>query len=271
MSWNPISANHSIERVLVCFRFSSPLSQGNIANLGESLDGDRDSLGLGSKTIVSVNEVQLHGEHNTEPTITSKRMEGWQFQRRANSGKVSETLSLNPREFIYEATEYSRWNDFLKRYFDVSGSTLVQLHVGDKTDTKLHSLTLEYHDRFVFDGDQQKISPTGLIADPFLRVLPNFIVDQGGPWHLHRGWFVNGGAKNYLVQQNLDIQQGKRDDGQEVMSLAVMTRIVDQEIRENVDRDSIEDILEQMHEISVGEMRMILTSNMQERIGLYGT
>ena len=152
---------------------------------------------------------------------------------------------------------------FLNRYFEVSGTTLEQLPVDKETNKVNRRLILEYHDRFMFEGDQQGNSPRGLLSDLFLSVLPKSILDQGGAWHLHRGWFEKIGIKSYLVNQNLDIQQDK--------SLAVMTRVEDRDYRENTDCASIGRTLDQMHDVSIVAVKTILTSSMQERTGLYGT
>ena len=82
----------------MCLRFPSPLPQNVISELGESMDSSRNSLGLDPKTIVTENEVQFQCNQETDPVVMSKVMEGWQFQRKTNSGKVSETLSLSHRE-----------------------------------------------------------------------------------------------------------------------------------------------------------------------------
>ena len=263
MPWIPISANHSIERALISIRFATSLSQKSVSSLGKALESRQPELDIGPKADLNVEEMTV-ATAGPEPIVRSKRVAGWRFQRLSAQEKAVESLALVPDSFTYEISEYSRWELFLNRYLEIAAETLRELF----SYSDIQSVDLDYFDRFVFEGDPHQASPECLLASPFFNILADSARLGRDAWHLHRGWFECREQARFLVNQNLDVQHGKNQNGKVVSSLAIMTRVEYRNIDGDIDTEALSRHLGEMHRVSIEVFRMVLHDDMKTKIGL---
>lgn len=231
------------------------------------MNARQPKLGLRPRIDVNVADITVTARPARPEAVShsTKKAVGWRYQRQSEQGKVIETQTLTPNNFTYEIGEYSRWEVFLGRYLEIAEETLPALF----SHADIKSVILDYFDRFIFEGDPNQASPECLLASPFFNLLADSARSGREAWHLHRGWFEGNDLTRFLVNQNLDIQHGKKEqNGETVSSLAIMTRVENQNIDGNIDLKAHSQHLGEMHHVSVEALRMVLHDDMKIRIGL---
>ena len=258
MTWKPVQTDHAIERVRLIFRFAQPLPDKLITNLGHEVECDREALGFNSLIFRDANQITF-GPHGPEDSF------GWHLQRGASQYGPTEVLALHRQAVIYETSDYSRWNFFIERAEKVVSSTLNRC--ADVDD--IHVMTLEYIDRFIFDGNPDEARPSELF-DGIDGLLGEDALSGKQAWHIHRGWFETLGDDNILVNQNFDSQEAEFEDNKRTKSVQVITKLELRKILSEVDFSNIKLTLDVMHDRSNKVFGSLLTEQMVKRIRLNG-
>lgn len=265
MPWKPITQHHAIERVRVSLNFKTHLSEKMVTNLSrlvEELPAE-DRLGDREKSIHQGMQIVV-GPQGQQ--VTNSTMNGFMFRRKSDLGAVVEALIIAPDRFSYEVAQYTRWTNFLDRYWTISADVLGRL----ADDADIQAFSLEYQDRFNFSGKVQDARPSTLLAPDILRALPASVQTSSDMWHIHRGWFETFGNTKFLVNQNLDAQNGQpmTPDAKEFRSASVATIVTDTNMSEVKSAEGFRDELSQMHDLSTKVVREALCEDIQKEIGL---
>lgn len=263
MAWRPIRENHAIERVRVICAFQAEIRPKFLQRLSEFIERKRGDFELDPVREIKgqglVIEMGPGGAIN--PRQNPSQIRGWAFSRRLPTGDIIENIGLENGVLTYEISEYSRWNGFHERMLRLIEDVVFEMSTYDD----MSALSLEYYDRFVFEGKE--------IADPRAifkmghNMVPETSLDAGNLWHIHRGWFEDTLNGKILVNQNIDAQDGEFL-GTPARSLSLLTKI---EARSNfvqLSPASLRELLPSMHEHSNSVFKNILNSRALEMIGM---
>ncbi len=203
MSWKPITDKHAIERVRFTIVFQEPLTQKTFDELTLSFkethlkDYDLNKHIKGKKLGVTIslsNNMVQNTEQEPENPIH-------QFQKTANSDETSvlKRLSIARDEVSFEILNYTRWINFYET---------VQKLIKQTTDITIKTvdiskLSLDYWDKFVFEGDPSNADPRLLLKN-LEQHLPENVFTDGELWHLTKGWFKSTDDINDKILVNLN-------------------------------------------------------------------
>jgi uncharacterized protein (TIGR04255 family) len=262
--WQPIHPNHAIERTRVIIQFATPISNKMAEYLTGVLALGAPQGGLGPREGVARSGVRFLMSAQGAQVISQDSQNGAQFARRSQNGEIVEAVLLDQSSLIYETSEYVRWALFQNRFSELTSKVVEKLAV----DADIGSVTLEYFDRFIFEGQIESAVPNGLIHDNLLLTLAESARNGKEIWHIHRGWFEGGLTDRFLVNQNVDVQEGQNSDGESIRSVALYTKVEQQAGAIVPDLTKVDDLLEKLHLVSTRVVRDALQSTVQKRIGL---
>ena len=112
------------------------------------------------------------------------------------------------------------------------------------------SLSLEYFDRFVFQGPLNEASPKGLLVKDIMPLLPKEAAEGSELWHIHRGWYEKAGSSRLLVNQNFDIQDGISAAGAATRTLSLYSKVEKAAHSNPIDLKNFGSDLEELHALS---------------------
>lgn len=188
---------------------------------------------------------------------------GWDWQRLSPANSPVETLVVENEAMVYETSQYTSWETLKARYDEVALPTLdAILQVSD-----VLAISLEYVDRFVFDGEPSEARPDLLLPEISTLLHPDAASGRE-LWHLHRGWFEEADGRRLLINQNFDAQDGRREDGSTFRSVQMFTKT---ELRPKSDEFDIEALtphLQVMHDRSIDVFKSPITPEMYAQVGL---
>lgn len=255
MTWQPIHADHAIERTRVTLGF-------------DQSPPEKLTSRLGARLATRASELRLSGPNAYTTTLMSPNgpplvFQGWSFTRHTPDGQLVEFVNLLPTELIYEVGEYGRWELFQERLQEVLAPLMEDLF----SVLSLQSTTLEYVDRFLFGGLPTEAAPAELFAPELVASLAERVREGVSLWHLHRGWFYEGDGREILINVNFETQDGF-SVGQPARSVAILTRAT---LSHQAGRDGVESLyadLDLLHDILIDEFSKCLLPEARRSVGL---
>jgi uncharacterized protein (TIGR04255 family) len=262
VSWEPFTENHAIERVRILIHFAQAIQPKQVASFASMVEAKRAEFGFGPQTNIKGNTVEI--DANTGEARLSKQPFGWSFSKTKSDGAALEAIILNPQLLVYETAIYDSWVTFWQRYEAIS----CDLHERIQSDINVRAVSLEYLDRFRFDGATEAAQPGLLVRESIVGALPGSVGSGRELWHVHRGWFEGSESHRFLVNQNLDAQSVQDFDGSEVRSVAILTKIERQSMASDLDISTLSDDIDVMHTLSKRVVCDTLVDDMCKRVGL---
>lgn len=255
VTWQPIHAQHAIERTRVTLGFDQAPPEKLVAKVASGLAARSAELQLAgpASNSTSIMPVGL-------PQIT---FQGWSFTRSTPEGQLVEVVNLTPSELIYEVGEYGRWKLFSERLRSVLEPVAHELF----DVLSLRATSLEYLDRFVFMGEATDARPAELFASEIVAALPDDVQSGQKLWHLHRGWFQSVDDRAALIHVNVDAQDGEAN-GRPARSVAILTRslFIHEEGRDGV--ETLYNDLDLLHGILIAEFSKCVLPEVSHRVGM---
>lgn len=261
MTWEPFTAQHAIERVRIVIHFAQAIQPKQVSSFGLMIEAKRAKLGLGPQTTTGTDLIEV--DASTGEARIAKQPSGWSFSTTTSDGAAVEAIILNPQFLLYDAATYNGWTTFWPRYDAITQ----ELRGRIQADINVRAISLEYVDRFRFDGPEAA-KPGLLVRDCIVGSLPESVRSGREFWHVHRGWFEGDEPHRFLVNQNFDAQSVQDADGAEVRSVAVLTKVERQSASSDLDISTFSDDIELMHVLSKRVVRDTLVDDMCERVGL---
>lgn len=261
--WIPVSTAHAIERTRIAVAFSPELSSKTVEAAGKAADPAAANLGLFPRMVLNSDNFAL-GFGPDGPKLAGRKLVGWQITNAAEVGSGTEALLVDQSGIQYETSVYVRWALFLDRFLKLTGDTLAALDA--VSDAQV--VTLEYFDRFVFEGEQEEGRPGDLLDSRLVDVLGEPAKSGKELWHLHRGWFGSEGGERFLVNQNLDAVIGQTMDGKPIRTVQIMTKIERRVADGAISLIAFAPLLEKMHALSKATLVGVLNPDAQSKIGL---
>jgi uncharacterized protein (TIGR04255 family) len=260
--WEPFTAQHAIERVRIVIHFAQAIQPKQVSSLASMVEAKRAELGFGPRTTTNTNMVEV--DASTGEARISRQPSGWSFSKTTSDGAAVEAILLNPQFLLYEAATYDGWATFWPRYEAMSSDLRERI----QADINVRAVSLEYLDRFRFDGPTEAAQPGLLVRERIVGSLPDSVGSGRELWHVHRGWFEGEEPPRFLVNQNLDAQSVQDADGSEVRSLAILTKVERQSASGDLDIATLWDDIDIMHTLSKRVVRDTLIDDMCKRVGL---
>lgn len=255
MTWTTVQPPHAIERVRFEFSFSDPLPKKVVDA------ASRKFAALSSQ--LRFEPIQHQQVHRfvigpTPDMAPPEPVAGWQSQRLKVQGKVpAEAVVLNGENLVYESTEYRNWKTANNRFNSVCGGMLeILLNVVD-----IVSFSHDYTDRFVYRGDLKSSNPLELLDPSIAPLLSEDALSGKELWHLHRGWFETRNGHKYLINQNLDCQEGRDARNEPARSVQIYTKAERRSGLENLLELGLESVASDLHSICNGYFAKILCDN----------
>lgn len=262
VTWEPFTAEHAIERVRIAIHFVQPIQPKQIQAFSAPIEARRTELGLTPRMAVQMNIVEM--DQNTGDARVLKQPGGWNFSTIDADGQTTEALVLNSQSLLYEATTYTRWEAFWTRYNAISEEVRSLIQAG----VNVRAVALEYVDRFAFDGAALEARPGALIREVIVGSLPESVLSGREAWHVHRGWFEGEPPHRFLVNQNIEAQVIRDEQGTERRGVGILTKVELQSSEADLDISTLSDEIMVMHDVSKRVMTDALVEEMSRRVGL---
>ena len=223
MTWLPLRPEHAIERVRFEVQFSEVLPKKVVEQVGSRHDAKTTDTRFGDRQEQQIAKFVMGPSGPTVAPSKSGNEVGWLSTRVAGVGNaIVEAVTMQNSLLSYESSDYRGWTKSFTRFQTVCGDLLAE--AGNLVNAA--SATLEYTDRFVFDGDVTQAKPDGLLRAGILALLPESALGGRELWHVHRGWYETIGEDKCLINQNFDAQQGSTDFKKEARSVQIFTNLV---------------------------------------------
>ena len=265
MPWSPLGPDHAIERVRFEVQFAEPLPKKMVEQLGIRHDSKSTETRFGERQEQKIAKFVFGPSGASVAPGNSGNEVGWSSTRAQGVGHaVVEALSLQNSLLSYESSDYRGWTKAVARFQKICGDVLAE--AGNLVNAA--STTLEYTDRFVFQGVSTDARPDGILDATILALLPDSALSGRELWHVHRGWYEAVGDDRCLVNQNFDAQQGSTNFSKEVRSIQIFSKC---EIRKDglgFGMDEVGPKLQLLHRRSLELISSSIVADLATRIGL---
>jgi uncharacterized protein (TIGR04255 family) len=265
LPWNSVHHEHAIERVRFEVQFSEPMPKKVVEMIGLRHDSKISETRFGARQEQQITKMMIGP---TGPMLSQQgtgNEVGWLSTRVQGVSNVPvEAVALQNSLISYESSDYRGWTKSFTRFQSVCGDLLSE--AGNLVNAS--SATLEYTDRFIFEGDLTKAKPSELVRDIVLNLLPESALSGQEIWHIHRGWYEMLGNNKCLINQNFDAQQGIADFKKEVRSLQIFSKC---EVRDSEVGFSIADVFDKFHLLHTRSIELLsdaITAEMADKIGM---
>ncbi len=244
MSWKPIKDKHSIERVQFILGFQEPLTQKTFDELGASFEKNHsEDYGFNKRTESRPAYI--------EPTMSQNTLEN---------------LTIARDEVSFEVANYDRWDSFYKTAKKIIKQTT---DITSKT-VNISRLSLDYWDKFVFNGNTPNTNPALLLKN-LEQHLPETVFTDGELWHLTKGWLqATGNEKDkILINLNCSAQDAEHSQTKEIHRLVeIHTLTAFRKIYSEKSIDSLIKDMQILHKVSKDVFSDSLVDDMKKSVGL---
>jgi uncharacterized protein (TIGR04255 family) len=270
--FEPIHAAHAIEQVVFVVQFDTALddharfSEIRIAAMefksGEDLPGE-----------VPIQEFSIAVKH-PDSAVPPPLPSSFVLRSVARDGMTEQELMVERASLTFKTSLYSHWGTAwaqAKRYFE----RLVPLYV---QNSQVRAISLNYVDKFVWDGDASECNPSLLFVPKSKYVCPH-VFETREFWHSHTGKFIRAsGNVKRLLNVNVDyLEETTAKGSRRVVSITtVLTDMLNQpnysptKINSKDALDFVDNSMEDLHVFGKEVLREIICPEMSKRIALIG-
>lgn len=262
LSWKPFQPDHAIERVRIVVQFGGQLPTKFLRKLAADGEELRIELGYASKNLREGQQITL-GPAGMNLGAQPSQLFGWDWRKLSPANSTLDVLVVEDRTLVFETVEYTRWRNFIEKFELVTLNTLNSItNVVD-----LKSFSLEYIDRFLFEGTAIEASPVEILRNIRDQIHENALSGQE-LWHLHKGWFEQLNNQKLLINQNIDAQNAQVESNETIRSIQILTKTELMFDQPPFNYLEFKPHLENMHNRSKELFALLLTNDMQEKVGL---
>ena len=266
MPWRSINQTHAIERVRFTMEFKQSVPEKLAGTMSDVLTRLSRDTRLNGPTPSQAVQIGVRLDPKGRPVLVPPphRAPHWQFKRETNDGKTLEVVGVEDDKIVYEATSYNRWRMFRQR-FEKAVLPIVELGA---QSLDVDKVTLEFQDRFIFEGPRGEAAPKDLLVG-FDSVLHPDARSGRSMWHLHRGWFEGTPNGDLLINQNFDaIDVVGADANEPLRSISVLTKAEARTANYRVDAVPLMQMLDFFHQVTKAYFSEAVHSSMHNQIGL---
>lgn len=186
----------------------------------------------------------------------------------ARQGASPVELEITPNSIRWTASRYINWSSFISEFDDVYDSLFSEF----AKVSSIHSIRLEYFDRFFWAGDWKTFDSAKLIVNdcPYYSNASRNALKET---HTHTGWFEypdDNLGKRLLNNVNIDINSVVQGTQSLTPSIGIYTSAERQLAGNSLlsNQQQIDDELNKLHLGLLNTLRGIICEDMQKKIGL---
>ena len=272
MPYRPMYDRHAIQEVVFALIVKREFEPQEVNAVIEAHDRWREELPKVTPTKVHrivVGDAPLPADIKPAEEVG---IVGVRFEALKRDGSLDWRLSLENNWIAVNCLTYTRWNDIW-----ATARLLLDQVSEIVINPKLPVIgaALQYVDEFVWEGDIEEYTTTGLLREDS-DLVPASIRNKGPLWHLHQGWFHSEELPlpgRRLQKVHIDaVERGKiyvtridtvlrHDFSNELPSYAAV-------FRANGKPATIDPVFSEMHDESKRLLASFITNEMAERIDL---
>lgn len=266
MTWTSLHAEHAIERVRFEVHFAEPLPRKVVEQLGTVFDKGSGDTRFGPRQPQSFAKVVVGPAGPVVENTAAGNEVGWFATRTTGVNENAvEAANLQNSMMGYESTYYRGWDKAITRFNTVCGTVLAEAG----RFVAASSVSLEYTDRFIFEGNPLLAKPDEIVCEEILRLLPESALSGRELWHVHRGWYETVEAERCLVNQNFDAHQAVVPSrARELRSIQIWTKFDIKPDRPGADLGTVIGSYNALHRLANDLVAASITPNMAKAIGL---
>lgn len=270
-NFEPIHAAHAIEQVALIVQFDRPFDDATFLSIREV--SKQFETELPGKTEIQTMSFAF-GMPSAQQLPQQNTPTGLVLRRTAPDGSVDTELRIERTSLTFLTTRYTRW-DALKAQSNIYFDVLLPIYL---THARLSAVSMNYIDKFAWNGDLAYFSPNSLLRSES-KYLCKHIFETNDFWHSHTGLFIReSDLIKRLLNINIDHLDEARPDGtRRVVSITtVLTDHFNQpsyDVYEgNIDESivMIKARMQDMHNFGKSVLADLLTEQMSRRIALVG-
>lgn len=245
MTWRPITTAHAIERVRFIAQFKQQVSAKMARSMSDAVSKQKADTRLDGPSPMTTINLGLQVGPDGKQFLAAPPMAndvGWQFIRKAANGMPQEVVAMQDNSLMYETSDYRRWTTFRQRFEKVVAPLLAIVSTLD-----VETISLEFFDRFYFDGPPSDALPADLI-NGIVGLVPEEAASGRSLWHVHRGWFERTEKGSFLINQNFDsVDANPVPAGPTRRFVSILTKAEARSTHYQVDEEAIEPLLDKLH------------------------
>lgn len=198
LRFEPAHDAHAIEQVVFAVKLTNPLAKAEHAAASRAVV---DRFGEDFPGKHELQSVQIRIGFGADAAGGSRSVEGGKsLQRTRTDGTLEYELRLERSAVTYISTAYTRWQAVwaqASQYFAV----VLPAYLADNS---IAAITLNYLDKFVWQGDPKLCRANRLLRPTSKYICPH-VFDAPDLWHSHTGAFVDvDKATKRLINVNAD-------------------------------------------------------------------
>lgn len=178
----PVKPDHSINEVVFVLTFSQQLSEKNLQSLVQLKEAFKNEL----PKMESQQGIGFSFSPNGNIEPQPSRLSSVAFKQFNQRGEFDWALRAEGNILAVNCLDYSGgWKNIWPKahnYLKIAAQKIIN------PDNAIESLTLQYIDRFIYEG-QIDWYKTSIIFNDGSEYLNKKVTKAGPFWHIHQGWF----------------------------------------------------------------------------------
>jgi uncharacterized protein (TIGR04255 family) len=186
-SFRPVHAAHSIEQAALVVNFDRPLDYSRLAAVNEITNQFREEL-PGGGPIQGGFSFMIGGPAVMQVPFNPQQpapVTGILLHRNAPDGSIERELRVEQSSMSFRTNVYSRWSavwELAHKYFSSVMGTYLD------SGANLVNVSLNFVDKFVWDGEMKNCNPSLLIKHDS-KYVASHVFSRDDLWHSHTGAF----------------------------------------------------------------------------------
>jgi len=220
--FEPIHAAHAIEQVAFILQFDRPFDDSAFSSIRIETDQFKDDL----PGKIEIQGVSFAIGAQPIPIAQPHSSAGLVLRRASPDGSVEIELRVERSSLTFVTTSYTRWDAVwaqASRYFN----TLLPIYL---SQARLMAVSLNYGDKFVWNGSLDSFCPNSLINSES-KYISKHILETKELWHNHTGLFIRADDfTKRLLNLNVDCLDEPLPEGPR--RIVVITTVVTDQLNQ---------------------------------------
>lgn len=208
MGWHPVHDMHAIERARISVRLpdGEKFPEKLINKILKELEINKEEMDLNVSEPMKGTGLNISFSPDGQQFVKQEELGGKIFRKTRGDVQV-EAFVFETGAIVFETVEYGRWNLFFDRFKELTSDILPRI----LEVVNVAVVSIEYTDRFVFEGEDGNPSPTSVVRD-ISSLLHEDALSGKSLWHLHKGWLEKLNDIPLLINQNFTAQYVEKID-----------------------------------------------------------
>lgn len=269
LQFQPINEAHAIVEAVIFFEFEPVFNEADLSRFLPLQQELKTEFPVGNP----MQMIQFRIDQQTGTQALEQRPSGLELKSVDEAGAPEWLVRIIEPNISIHCLKYTRWDNVWKQASKTL--TAVFSKIGP-TQSVLRNVGLKYIDRFVYDGDEDKLDITALINAKCAYITPKSF-ETDGRWHTHSGWFEKGeNGSEILNQVNIDAAFQMQDNKRRHFTTIDMNHIARNltpesvpSLKEALEKGAvISTLLDRLHNLNKAVLSDILTADVRKRINL---